>query len=277
MIRNIVKTENRKRKATTAFLSFYVFCFLFSVFLSPSALAIQEATPSVKAATDSAADKSTVQSVRDKVRQTIENLVRKPKAVVGNLTQVTDSTIAIKNKNGKSAMVATTVDTSYFKVVNDKKTEIKFQDLAIGDFTVALGYKNGNDILDAKRVITFDKEPVSNRQAVYGTVQTNAKGVLTIKNPQTGETWTIQTTSKTKITTIDGGAMKDIKITDINEGDRVVAAGVLDDKKDKTLKADRVHVPGKTGVTNPSTSPKASPSPSPKTSPKLSPKPSPTP
>ncbi len=231
---------------------------LASLFLIPTVSAQEDSSPS---GTD---------AVRDKVRKTIENLVKKPKAVIGTLDSVTDSTLKIKTEDGKFVLVATNKDTKYIKTTKGKQTEVKFVDLAIGDFIAALGYKNGDGILSAQRVLAFDEAPFLQKQVVYGKVETNKKGVLTIKHLKTAEVWTVETSVKTEIAKkLDGK----IEAKEIEEEDKIVAVGTLNTKKDKTLVATLVQViPGSKGTPRPT----ISPSPSPKASAKPSPKPSPT-
>lgn len=240
-------------------LTTFAFCLLtFDLLTSPTLAQSPNPTSSTQLK-----DSTPSTSVREKVRQTIENLVRKPRAVIGTLEQITDSTLAIKTKNGKSQMVAAGSATTYAKLTGGKKSDIKFQDLAIGDFTIALGYKNGNDILDAKRVLTFDKQPTPSRKVIYGTVQSVAKNSFVLKLAKTGEAWTIQLTSKTKLT---AKGLREIKAEDIIEGDKAVVVGIPDDKKDKTLKAVQVHILSLKAIS-------AKPSPNPKPSPTTSPTP----
>lgn len=70
-----------------------LFAVLFLAFGIPTVLAQTEGTPS-STSTDSS-------SIRDKVREAIENLTNKPKAVLGNLEQISESTLQIKDEDGK--------------------------------------------------------------------------------------------------------------------------------------------------------------------------------
>lgn len=245
---------------------------------SPSPTTTASPAPTPKATKDDSATKSATDEVRDKVRQKIENLVRKPRAAVGTLQEVTDSTLQLTTKPGKTEMVATGKATSYVRTTGGKKTEIKFDELVIGDFIVAMGYRNGNNILEARRVIAYDKSPLTARKSVYGIVQLNEKGVLTLKHPKTGDTWKAKTTSKTKVTKKGDKGFEDIKATDIQNGDRITAAGVPSEKEQNTLTTGRIHViPGKAeGLIKPVATPKPSPSPTPKSTPSPS-QPTPTP
>lgn len=223
------------------------------------------ATPKAK---EDQATKSATDEVRERVRKKIENLVKKPRAVVGTLAEITDSTLEITVKGGKQAMVATSKETSYVRVSKGKRAEIKFEELVIGDFVVAMGYRNGNNVLEARRVIAYDKSPLSARRVVYGIVESNEKGVLTIKHPKTGNSWKIKTTSKTKVTRKKDGGFEEIKPAEVEVGSRIVAAGTPDEKDAGLLVARRIHIipglaQGLTGTSNPTTSPSPSPQPTP--------------
>lgn len=253
----------------TYYLLLVTTAFAQSPYPSPTATA----SPTPKVQQPETATKSATDEVRERVRQKIENLVKKPRAVVGILSEVTDSTLQITNRAGKEDMVATTKDTQYVRTAGGKRTNIKFEDLVIGDFIVAMGYRNGNNILEARRVIAYDKSPIAQRRAVYGIVKENTKGALTIEHPKTKEVWTITTDKKTVITKKTDGKIQEVDIKDVQAGDRVTAAGILDPKKDKTLVTRRIHViPGKAeGLIKPVATPKPSPSPKPKSSPSPSP------
>lgn len=236
---------------------------------SPSPTAAASPKPTPKAEQSQAATKSATDEVRERVRQKIENLVKKPRAVVGTLSEVTDSTLQITNKAGKEDMVKTTKDTLYVRAAGGKKSDVKFEDLVIGDFIVAMGYRNGNNILEARRVIAYDKSPIAQRRAVYGIVKENTKGALVVEHPKTKEVWTITTDKKTVITKKTDGKIQEVDIKDVQAGDRITAAGVPDPKKEKTLVARRIHViPGRAeGLIKPVATPKPTPSPKPKSTP----------
>lgn len=266
-------TKSTKHKAQiTATIAL---CFLF-YFLTVQTVLAQisstSASPKTTATPTPQAESSSTSAVRDKVRQTIQNLSHKAKAVIGTLDQISDSTLQIKNPQGKLSQVATQNDTSYSKVSGSKKTDIKFTDLAIGDFIAALGYRNGNDILSAKRVIVFDKEPQNSNRAFWASVDNNSKGVIRValKND---DSWTVETTKKIQVLTkTEGKIIQDGKIDDLIGGDRIIAIGQISDKKDKTLMASKIVILSSLG-----SKPTNSPTPKATNKPTVSPKPSLTP
>lgn len=202
----------------------YALCFMFYVLLALPAVA-QEDTGGL---------------VREKVREQVENIIRKPRAAVGELTEITDTTLEIKNRNGNLEMAATSEGTSYVRVAGGRRAEIKFEDLALGDFTVAMGHRNGNEVLEAQRVITYDNSPLVKKGAVYGVVQGNTSGEITIRHPQTGEVASVLTTSNTQITKKGESGFDEVEASEIEVGDRLIAAGAPD--KTGAIEAGRIHV-----------------------------------
>lgn len=220
-------------------------------------------------------------SVREKVRQTIENLVKKPQAVVGALDQITDSTLQIKGMNGKTLQVAATGDTKYIKTGKDKK-DIKFQELALGNFIVALGYRNGNDILEAKRVLVYEAAPFSKEQVILGKVKEFSKNKMSLIRQVNNENWTINTKGVSVLRkSLTDNKLEKLTTNDIEIGDKIIVAGTLDTKSDQTIKADKIYIfPNQTTTKTsgtPSPRPKSSPTPKPSASPKATAKPTPTP
>ncbi len=212
---------------------FTIYYLLFTIAPALAQDSTTSATPSATGASD---------SVRDKVRKTIESLTRKPRAVVGTLSDIADTTLQMKTRNNEAVMVSVTKDTSYGRVSLGKRTEIKFSELVLGDFTIAMGTRNGNGVLEAARIITYDKNPLKVRRALYGTVTQNKNGALTASLLKSGETWTIKTSSKTKVTAKVEGKMQEVKVNSIEASARIVALGAPDEKQTNTLVASRVHV-----------------------------------
>lgn len=251
------------------FLLISSFLFLFANLLSPISILAQD-----EESTESS------QSVRDKVRQTIESLAKKPKATTGTLDQITDTTLQIKNTSGKINLVATKSDTAYIRYVAGKRTDTKFADLTLGDFTVAMGYKNGNDILEAERVISYDKNPITGRSAIFGIVESVDKTVLNIKHPFKADTWKVEIAKTTAATAKVDGKQEEIDTDDIKQGDKLIVVADPNEKKQGFFVASLIHVVSGASTSNKqstSPTPVASPKVSPKASAKPSPKPSPTP
>lgn len=216
-------------------LNIFALYFLLSVLLATPVVS-QEATEG----------SSVRDEIRERVREKVENLLKKPRAVVGELAEISDSTLEVRARSGNLEMAATGKETTYLRVAKGKRTEIKFADLVLGDFIIAMGFRNGNDVLEAGRVITYDASPLQARRAVFGVVQGNERGTITIQHPKTGEVWTVETTRNTRVTTKDDQGFEEIEVKEVQIGDRIVAAGTPDKDEENTLSAGRIHIiPGR--------------------------------
>lgn len=118
---------------------------VYSTQLTPPASQNQTDTPN---ATD------TSDTVREKVAQKLKEVSQKSVAYVGSVTDITDSTLQIKSyTSGDVKQISIDKDTTVFVTdVTSKKTST-FEDLAIGDFIVAMGYENGQQVLLAQRIL----------------------------------------------------------------------------------------------------------------------------
>ena len=224
----MVKSQNNNniiKVLAIVILNLFVSCYLLLV---TSHVSAQDSTPSATSTESS--------SIREKVREAIQSLTHKPKAVLGNLEQITDQTLQIKDDGGKISQVATTGETTYSKINTEgKKTEIKFTDLVIGNYIAALGYKNGNDILESKRVLVYDEKPKLGRQSMYGTVVETSKNTIKLKHIKLTETWSIEVDKDTIFTKRINNKLEEIEFSDLEIGDKIVVAGILSLKKDKTI------------------------------------------
>lgn len=144
------------------------------VYSSEFAKAINTPPSSPVAAASTASD-----SIREKVQQKVDEALKKPKAFIGTITDISENTLQIKTDTGEIKQSSVSSDTVFVKI--DKTTkEIKFSDVAIGDFIVAMGLKNGDAVLEAKRIIitTPPLEPKRKVLMANGSKVTLAKNSL---------------------------------------------------------------------------------------------------
>lgn len=251
---NPLKAE-QKARVFKFFMIFYALLFMLYAFGQNPTLAQESSVAGQK--TDDASS-----AVREKVRQQIENMVKKPKAVIGSLNQITDSTLVIKTMSEKTVQVATSAETKYARFTKGKKSDIKFEDLTLGEFSVAMGFRNGNEIVEAKRVLVYDASPFVKKQVLNGRVTEFAKNKITLERTGNNEKWTVILSSTTGIVrkSLSKG-MEEIDSSDIEIGDNIIAAGSLDEKTNMTLLAGGIFI---------RSMPKSSPSPNPQPLPKKS-------
>jgi hypothetical protein len=169
--------------------------------------------------------------IRAKVAQDVANTINRPKAYIGTVTDITDSTLEIKTMNSEIKQIS--VNSESTDVINAKGTtnkQVKVADIAIGDFIVAMGYINGNSVLAAQRILITDPvtEPkVSVSQAKVATVATKTLTVNTIPD-NTEET--IQPNSKTDIMAVEKEKVSIAKLVNIQKDDVIIYVTTIDIK-----------------------------------------------
>ncbi len=147
-----------------------------------------------------------------------------PTTYIGTITDITNSIIQIKNEAGDIEQISSNTNTSFVDTRNNTVKQIKNTDIAIGDYLLALGYKDGNNILNSSRIIITESLKKTTRTAFYGTV-TDDSGVnkFIAKNPKTNETITI---TPAKGITITGA---ETSFGKIKNNEKVIAVGELKD------------------------------------------------
>jgi hypothetical protein len=161
--------------------------------------------------------------INQKVAQKVAEAKSKPKAYFGTVTDIIDSTIQIKTTDAQIEQVA--IGEAGIVVVNTKGTNnkaLKLTDIAIGDFIVAMGYINGNQVLHAQRILVTDPvtEPkISISMAKVTDVSKKSLNVISTKDSQK----IIVTPDKnTNIISFLNKKTKDILLSDIIANDLVI-------------------------------------------------------
>ncbi len=156
-------------------------------------------------------------------------------AVVGKLSDVSNNTLTIRARGETNELVTTDNETVF---IRNNKT-VKREDIQIGDWVIAMGYRgdNGNSVVVAKRVVAKDKQTeYPKRTAVKGKVTSDkipaspagrqvASDKKTFKIEAEGakkEIFTVIVTAKSKIATDDIGEGKTVVL--IGEPDKNDAA-----------------------------------------------------
>lgn len=170
-------------------------------------------------------------SIRQKVQEKLSQVESNPIATLGTITDLTDNTIQIKTQAGEIQLVSLDkINTTFIKTTKDVIKEIKFSDLAIGDFIVAMGTKNGNGILQAKRVLITDPLKETTRNVVFGQVLVTDKLTkLTLKNPKDGKTYSIEPDDQIKIIDLVNAKGPATRFSHIDQGDTIIAVGSSSD------------------------------------------------
>lgn len=119
-------------------------------------------------------------SIRDKVREKIEQVKSKPKALIGTVTDKTEDTIELKDKTGEILLISVKTDEVSFIKIGKSSQSVKFSDVAIGDFIIAMGFQNGNKVLSAKRILLTAPLEDPTRVIIFGKVSKINKKIVTV-------------------------------------------------------------------------------------------------
>jgi hypothetical protein len=178
----------RKTRTKSVLKKLAIFIFISFLLVSPI-IAPSFAQETASTSSDEKEQSADEQNeIREKVREKIEKAQNKPKAYVGTITDISHETLQIKNKDDEIQLVSLNTNETSFAQVNDETKTVSFDELAIGDFTVSMGYINDTDVLDAKRILITSPIKEPNRKIVFGNVQQIVKKEITIVSRDGKET-----------------------------------------------------------------------------------------
>lgn len=240
----IISPNNPKTKGSLLLLLIFSFWFLvfgFSVYaVSPS----PEASPT---ATEELDEK--IQDIRNAVKEKVQEKLDEVKkgekrAFVGEISDLTDSTVFLTTRSGEKQVKVN----PEAEIIDQKRNRIEMADLEIGNLVIAMGYLEGKEILDAKRVAVISPPKVAKREVIAGQVtDISEENVLTVRNEKQGITYTVESSAKTKISQKVEGKMGTVKFSEVGLGDLVVTVGTPTENEEKIITAKIIHViPGKT-------------------------------
>lgn len=166
---------------------------------------------------------STESAIRQRVEQKVAEALNKPKAYMGVVTDIADSTIELKANNSQIEQVSTAQDN--ITVVNEKGTNnkvVKLTDIAIGDFIIAMGYVNSKSVLSAQRILIVDPISEPKVDAFYAKITDTGKTTLSVSNMPDGTNDSLSPDSKTDIETLKEGKFVASKLASINQNDTAI-------------------------------------------------------
>lgn len=161
--------------------------------------------------------------IRARVEQKVQEALNRPKAYLGTVTDIADSTIQIKS--GESQIQQISTDSDNITVVNQAGTNnktIKLADIAIGDFIVAMGYVNSNSVLTAQRILVTDPVTEPKINAIMAKVSDTSKKSLDVSQMPNGNPDTVTPGKNTDIVSFDSNKNPAIKFAAISQGDTVI-------------------------------------------------------
>lgn len=169
----------------------------------------------------SAQETSTDESdIRQKVIEKVQVAKNNPKAYLGTITDKTDESMQIKNIGGEIQLLNVDPENASFVKLNDKSSSIKYTDLAIGDFIVAMGLLDDKSVMDTKRVLVTTPPATTSRKIIFGTIESIGKSKVELKDKD-GTTWTLSFPKRWQGPDID----------ELDVGEKLIAAGETTENK----------------------------------------------
>jgi hypothetical protein len=181
-----------------------------------------------KEATSEAKENSATDSVRKRVEEKLQKATNKPKAFLGTVTDIAEGVIQLKNKNAEIQQVSIKEDVSFIKI-DKSTTEVKYKDLAIGDYIVAMGFANGNGVLEGKRILIVNPVKALQVNVILGTITDLSKSSVTITNKKGSEEGNFTFSKNIKVENEVGGIIKTDRLSDLGVGQQIVAVLKVDD------------------------------------------------
>ncbi len=169
--------------------------------------------------------------IREKVQKKVEEALLNPKAYLGTVTDINEQTLQIKTDGGEIKQVFVAAEATIIKTGKTNK-EVKLTDIAIGDYIVAMGFKNGNNVLQSQRILITSPLGQIVRKIISGNITELNKNNLVIVSQN--EENTITFTKNTIIYQVKDGKLVKIKITDLDTDERIIIAG---ENKEKSFEA----------------------------------------
>ena len=204
---------------------------------------------------DTTVSTNSADAVRTKVQEKVDKARNIPTSYIGSVTDITGETIQLNTYiTDEIKQVVVSEDETDFTKNITKSQSIELADVAIGDFVVAMGYKNGNEVLETSRLLVITPlEKVTRTVSMGQVIETDKKTVL--MSVLGGEEQTLEF----------GKTWKGPEISDLSGGTNIIVAGEVEDgvMSVRTLYIVPEETPAPSPTESPNPTPKASESPSP--------------
>ena len=169
-------------------------------------------------------DQGLADSIRYRVEQKVSQALKSPKALLGTVTDISENTLQIKSSGGEIEQISVSSDTSAL-VIGKTNKEVKVTDIAIGDYIVAMGFMNGNGVLDTKRILITSPDEATFRMAIFAKVSKDNNTSLITQLIRTGEDKKVTPQKGAGVFLISEGKTSKITFAKINLEDTLVAIG----------------------------------------------------
>jgi hypothetical protein len=202
------------------------------LFLIITFVAVLTATPIL--AQENPSPTPTGNNIRDKVQEKVNAVLDNPFSYIGTVTDISGVNIQIGKfslNNGKTNSTSEiqqigTDDSTVFVSVGKTTKTITFDDVAIGDFVISMGYKNGNGVLEAKRILTTEALQPSGREANVFTVREIDGTDISVNKNGDSDVYIVTTKNADIYMVDDEGTAEDLRVSELEVEDKIIVVGV---------------------------------------------------
>jgi len=170
-------------------------------------------------------------SVREKVQEKVSAARSSPKFVLGSITDKQETTLEVKTQKGEIEQVSASDENTTFIKMDKTKKEIKYADVAIGDFVLAMGFKNGNSVMDSRRILIISPLEPTTRRVVMGTITNVQKAQVTIEALIGGEKLTISNSKNLTVLADSKEKVEEINFSELEVDQKALVVGETDEGK----------------------------------------------
>ena len=200
---------------------------------------------------ESAVSKDQIEeNLKDRLQQALkenEPVAHLKRAWIGPLESIANYTLTIETKDGPK-LASVSAETLFIRM--PKRTTITIDDLEIGTQTIAMGTINGNKVLEALRVISYETPTEKPTREVYFANQLSydpQEELLTFA-ALSEETRSVGVTQKTLVTTSKEGEIVEADIMDLPPNSRAIIITKTDNTKEESTTLLRIHILPTTGA-----------------------------
>ena len=181
-------------------------------------------------------------SVRQIVQKKINFAKNTPVFYAGTVTDISEETIQIKQylfdkDSGESEeieQIAIKNDTNYVSIGKTSKS-IKFSDIAIGDFIIAMGYKNKNNVLETTRLLVTTTPTFPNINTFMASLESITSKKITVNTIPDNKKLESKITKDSTVIK-ENHNEKEMAINELEKSDKLIIVEVGNDKE-KTVRS----------------------------------------
>lgn len=214
-------------------ISFYLVALssVFAVTTSPSPTTKVSPSPTVAPPTDAQTTQnlkdridSVLKTRTDQVKGAIDEMTLHKRGFIGEVERVIEKTVTVKNKNGTEIL---TIDPTLVITKDNKKASI--DDIAVGDWVIALGYANGQGFTLKRLVVSSTTLMPKSYETVIGTAQAVTKTQLTLNTHAVNNDPLIYQLNKD--THYEGDQAQPLKVSDLKKDSQYLVISLTDQSK----------------------------------------------